>query len=173
MSDPLLAKMAKCGKSKLDSHICRNLHATARKFGKILPVQISRVPTMYRLSRRKPKRVKCKYPVMFLSDWAECILDMGGHFFLGGKSLDEVDMFGVQLEDFWTKYQQSNPDLGFFRDVPKSEWKLSVPLAIHGDEGRGRLKQPVLVMSLQTILPTQEGKSNMAGCFGWFMNIFV
>ena len=166
MSDPLLAKMATCGKSKLDSHICRNLHATARKFGKILPVQISRVPTMYRLSRRKPKRVKCKYPVMFLSDWAECILDMGGHFFLGGKSLDEVDMFGVQLEDFWTKYQQSNPDLGFFRDVPKSEWKLSVPLAIHGDEGRGRLKQPVLVMSLQTILPTQEGKSNMAGCFG-------
>ena len=84
MSDPLLAKMAKCGKSKLDSHICQNLHATARKFGKVLPVKISRVPTMYRLSRRKPKRVKCKYPVLFLSDWAECILDMGGWSLLLG-----------------------------------------------------------------------------------------
>ena len=173
MSDPLLKKMSRCGKSKSDSHICRNLHTTIRTFGKILPVKISHVTTMYRLSRRKPKRVKTDYPVIFLSDWAECSFDMGGHVFLGGNSMDDIDSFGNQLVDFWCKFKQSNPDFGFFADVPKSEWCTAIPIALHGDECRGRQKQPVMVMAAQTLIPLKEGKSNMTGPFGLYSFLVV
>ena len=40
LADPLLSKMARCGKTRTDSHICRNLHRTVRSFGKDLPVSI-------------------------------------------------------------------------------------------------------------------------------------
>lgn len=163
LADRLLSKMAKCGKSKLDSHICRNLHSTAKKFDKVLPVQISSVPTSVRISRRRPQRVPVNYPVLYLSDWAECIFNGGGHFFLGGRSLDQLGEFQSILLDFWEKFHIADPNFGFCNEVPRSEWHQAIPIALHGDEGRGRQKLPVMVMAAQTVIPLKNNKSNMAG----------
>lgn len=165
LADPLLSKMARCGKTKLDSHICRNLHSAAKKFGKVLPVRISHIPTMVRISRRRPQRVPVNYPVLYLSDWAECIFNSGGHFFLGGRNLDYAGEFQQVLVDYWDKFHAADPNFGFCNEVPRSEWGQAIPLALHGDEGRGRQKQPVMVMAAQTIIPLQSKKTNMAGTF--------
>ena len=160
--------MAKCGKSKLDSHICRNLHTTIRRFGKQVPVQISTVRTSIRLSRRRPNPIPVAYPVLQLTDWAECLFNFGGHFFLQGRSLDYANTFRDVLNDYWEKFHAAEPDFG----LPRSQWREAIPLALHGDEGRGRLKQPVMVMAVQTILPLFEHKTNMKGYFVLFGNLY-
>ena len=99
LSDLLLSKMAKYGKSKTDSHICRNLHQTIKSFGKCLPIQISTVPTTLRLSRRRPTRVSVQHPVLHLSSWAETVFNYGGHFFMQGKDLDSAQQFSNELVD--------------------------------------------------------------------------
>ena len=55
------------------------------------------------------------------------------------------------------------PALVFATKFPGRNWvKLFL---VHGDEGRGRQKQPVMVMATQTIIPLQSKKLNMAGTF--------
>ena len=169
LADPLLSKMAKCGKTKLDSHICRNLHTTVRNFKRLLPVKMSTVRTYVRPSRRRPQKYLVDYPVLQLSDWAECLFNLGGHFFTGGFGLDHADQFKQVLNDFWEKFVAIEP--GF--DLPRSQWSESIPLALHGDEGRGRQKQPVMVMATQTIIPLFSSKSNMSGSFSKPISTFL
>ena len=160
LADPLLSKLAKCGKNKTDSHICRNLHKTIKAFGRALPVEISGVPTHLRLSRRRPQ-VPAVHPVLHLSSWAETIFDNGGHFFMQGCDLSHAAEFSIVLKQYWERFTSCTPEFS----LPESVWGQSIPVALHGDEGRGRLKQPVMVMSVQPILPLRPGKTNMAGPF--------
>lgn len=78
--------------------------------------------------------------------------------------LSQALEFGHTLETFWERFQQTDPSFPFFTDFPAREaWRSAIPLAIHGDEGRGRLKRPVMVVSTQTIIPVKEFRSNMQG----------
>ena len=54
-----------------------------------------------------------------------------------------------------------------FTEMPESKWGSLIPVAIHGDEGRGRLKNPVMVVSLQSLLPLHGKKTNMQGLLGF------
>ena len=159
----MIGKLARCAKSKEDSHACRNLHNAIKKCGKKLPVKITTVPLWIRHSRKRKIPVLTKHPVLLFSSWAKTIFDYGGHFFFGGKSLDHLDTYRVKLHHFWQHYQHIEPDLPFFKEVPPHEWGQSLPLAVHGDEGRGRAKQPVMVVSVQAILPSHDGLTNMSG----------
>ena len=158
--------MAKCSKAKWDSNACKNLHRTVSKFSRILPVKITKINTVLRRSRKRKVEASIDYPVLRFSDWAELILDSGGHFFLGGKSLDHWQEFGRELEEFWSRFQVQHPDFGFFQDYTPSEWATTIPLCLHGDEGRGKSKNPVMVMAVQTVLPIREGRTNMCGLPG-------
>ena len=77
-----------------------------------------------------------------------------------GKHAQE---FSNELVDYWQKFSMVHPDFG----LPKSRWDHTIPLSLHGDEGRGRLCQPVMVMSVQCQLPLRPGKSNMAVPFSF------
>ena len=80
--------------------------------------------------------------------------------------MDYASDFGRTLVDFWTKFQQVDPAFGFFQSVRPSEWDHCIPIALHGDEGRGKQKQPVMVIGIQAVLPTFHGKTNMEGHLG-------
>lgn len=158
-----MKRLARCGRSKDDRNVCRNLHGMIARGRKLLPVNVTTVGTMWRTSRKKPPSY-VKYPVLKPSDWARCSLSKGGHHFLGGKDLSQALEFGHTLETFWERFQQTDPSFPFFTDFPAREaWRSAIPLAIHGDEGRGRLKRPVMVVSTQTIIPVKEFRSNMQG----------
>lgn len=94
------------------------------------------------------KGFQLNHPVLHLSSCAETIFSKGGHFFLQGKDLSEADDFSRTLLDFWEKFSTTHPDFV----VPNELWDHAIPVCLHGDEGRGRLKQPVMVMSVQPLL---------------------
>ena len=160
--DPWMRTLSRCCKSKFDKNISRNLHGVIRRGKKLLQVEVSKVGTMWRTSRKKPASFVL-YPVLKPSDWVKCSLSRGGHHFLGGKDLDHAVEFGETLQLFWSRFKDTDPNFPFFGDFPESAWKSAIPLALHGDEGRGRLKRPVLVLSAQTIIPIHDFKSNMQG----------
>jgi hypothetical protein len=85
-------------------------------------------------------------------------------FFLGGNTLDDnAKAFRGELDRFWRNYRKIDPTFPFFRDNSESCYEHCIPIALHGDEGRGRAKQPILVMSVQPLLPLNDGKTNMQG----------
>lgn len=161
LADPLLKKLSKCGKSKRDSHVQRNLHRTIRKFRKALDVEIATIKTKIRISKRKGACLLVDYPIIRFSAWAETIFNHGGHFFLAGQSLDYALEYGNVLVDFWSKFVECDPEFGL--DIPRSQWSGLIPVAIHGDEGRGKAKSPCMVVSIQTLLPLLHRRTNMEG----------
>ena len=96
----MMALMAKCGRIRVDSHACRNLHSLIWRTGKVLPVTISTVTMRKRISRRQLAAIPTLHPLLKLSDWALTIFKYGGHFFLRGKSLEHAGSFGEELSDF-------------------------------------------------------------------------
>lgn len=106
------------------------------------------------------------HPVLFFSDWCECIFNGGGEFLTAGKTLDDADQFGAELYQFWERFAVSEPEFPFTREVDRREWSRTIPVALHGDEGRGRSKCPVMVMAVQTIMPIVPSKTNLAGLLG-------
>ncbi len=83
--------------------------------------------------------------------------------FLGGDPLDESKPFRQDLLQFWENYRVVDPDFSFYRTIPKCEWDTCIPIAIHGDEGRGKAKAPIMVVTTQVIMPLKGCKSNMKG----------
>lgn len=161
--DRNLRRLARAGKSKRDSHACRNLHRVIGKTGKRLPVKVSFVRLWVRTSRRRVHLIPTKYPMLRLPDWVSCSFQYGGQFFLGGCTLDDPSAFIMKLQTFWKNYKVVDPSLPFFRKYDESSYSSSVPIALHGDEGRGRAKQPIMVISVQPLLPLGDKKSNMEG----------
>ena len=122
-----------------------------------------------RTSRKRLAQRLVHYPVLLPSDWVNTLFNCGGHFFLGGRSLESRDTLrdvGAELDQFWRRYRIIDESFPMFADVPEHEWKRSIPVALHGDEGRGKAKTPVMVVSLQCILPLVGKKTNMQGCLG-------
>lgn len=164
--DPVLGRMARCGKTKTDSHICRNLDRLVHREGRLLPVQVSAVPTSIR-TRKRATKLPVNFPVLKLSDWLAAIFKTGGHFLLGGRSMNNLPEFQEELLSFWRLFRDAEPNFPLFKDFPEeSSWSSTIPLALHGDEGRGRRKLAVMILSYQTILPIRAGKTNMKGMLG-------
>lgn len=157
--------MAKCAKSKKDPHACENLHNLIRNNGNQLPVKVSTVPCWIRTSRKRVHQVLTNYPVLRMVDWVKTIFSYGGHFFLGGKSLDDAGSFREDLTTFWRNYQVIDPSLPFFAGPGRCEssWANTIPIAVHGDEGRGKCKNPIMVTSVQPIMPLCGNRTNMQG----------
>ena len=169
--DRQLHRMARCGKSKTDPHVCSNLHRLLAKTGKLLDVKKSTVPLWIRYSRKRPQQALVNYPVLRVTDWMDTIFRHGGHFALGGNSLDNPEPFREELCQFWRNYKVIDPTFAFFAKFPESEWRNCIPVAIHGDEGRGRLKSPIMIVTLQMILPLKGLKHNMQGSLIFTSNI--
>ena len=126
-------------------------------------MKVSFVRLWVRTSRRRVHLIPTNYPLLRLPDWVSCSFRYGGQFFLGGCTLDDPSAFVMKLQTFWRNYKVVDPSLPFFRKNDESSYSICVPIAIHGDEGRGRAKQPIMVISVQPLLPLGEKKSNMEG----------
>ncbi|CAK9002404.1 unnamed protein product [Durusdinium trenchii] len=146
------------------SHGCRRLHAFAAKTGRRLPVEVVLVPTIVRrISKARVREVDYDYPTLPLSAWMETAFSFGGHFFLGGRSTDHFAEFSNILRDWWLSYKAVDPNLPFYKDFPEDAYGFSFPIAIHGDEGRGRYKRPIMIFSYQPVITNFDGKANLKG----------
>ena len=156
----MLTKMAACGRSQ--KHVSRNLHRLIHGAGLTLPVQVDTVELPVRVLCGKPRIAKVQYPVLFPSAWARCIFSTGGHMLLGGFSLDDQQGFRNMLTTFWDRFRYVRPEL----DLYNQPWDLSlaIPIAYHGDEGRGKLKRPIMITAVQPIVSHQgPDHTNLSG----------
>lgn len=156
------------------SHGCRRLHAFAAKTGRRLPVEVVLVPTIVRrISKARVREVDYDYPTLPLSAWMETAFSFGGHFFLGGRSTDHFAEFSNILRDWWLSYKAVDPNLPFYKDFPEDAYGFSFPIAIHGDEGRGRYKRPIMIFSYQPVITNFDGKANLKGPAKSVQNIYI
>lgn len=142
----LLVKVAGCYRKQKNA--CRDLtRLIKRTSGTMLNLPISVCKVHVRL--RKPSRcAQVWWPVLELSEWCKYFIANKPELLLGGHTLKE-DWQGM-LRQFWEDYRVTCPQHPLFsRDVDPGTF---VPYFIHGDEGRGQLKRPYMVVSWQCMI---------------------
>ena len=130
-------------------NMSRGLHQYIHRNNKTLPVPVTNVigPIRTRVSRRFCTAQK-PWPVMHLSDWVTMGFnkpEFQGFFFLGGKRLNELKNVENQLSTFWDRYKYIDCNL------PACPQR-TLPIFLHGDEGRGLTKRPLLILAFQPII---------------------
>ena len=100
------------------------------------------------------------WPAILLSDWLKTIFERTDGSVLLQHPAINVDEWTQELALFWSRYKAVDPGHPVMR-LPAQELAYCVPLAYHGDEGRGRQKRPVLVTSMQPLL-ARKGHSFMS-----------
>ena len=166
--DPILQKLAKCAKDDDDKNICQKLHTLLAKPGFSLQVAISHATINIKHARRR-KVMEAAWPVLKLSSWLEYIMqEQGGQLLLAGHHISQSHLWKQDLQEFWARYRAIDPTHPVYcSDTLERDHCYTIPFLLHGDEGRGRTKQPVLVISFQGVMSHHgKEKSNISGCLG-------
>ena len=120
---------------------------------KTLAVQLTPVDVKVRVPRRRKVLIR-PWPVLHMSDWAKLCFEnpsYNGFFLLGGHTLDTWGDAQAVLQQFWSRFGKVDGEM-----VPTYP-SATVPLYIHGDEGRGLCKRPLLVVSFQPAMSWKSG----------------
>ena len=113
------------------------------------------------------------YPVITLKSWVSYLFQNHPRYVLGGFELSEKQKYTELFHTFWKRYQHVDQHHPVYRFFPESDFGRIVPFALHGDEGRGLSKVPLLVCGFQFVVPVQGvEKTNMAGYLGLFNATF-
>lgn len=134
--------------SSKSRNFSRALHTLIHKKDKTLPVQLSSVLTKVKVSRRRKILMK-PWPVIHLSSWLECCFggrNYQGFFFLGGNRLVDLDVAQNMFSCFWQRYSKIDPT------AAPAHPAQTIPIYLHGDEGRSLGKRPLLVISFQPVM---------------------
>jgi hypothetical protein len=127
----------------------RNLHSYVHKTGKTLAVKVTGVKGVPIKGTSKYKKPGvCTWPVRCLSDWIKTSFQnpYQGCFMLGGHKLEtELPAIKTMLRQFWERYH-------FIDGLDVAQPEKTLPFYLHGDEGRGQVRRPVMVISFQPVL---------------------
>ena len=145
----------------------RNLHRFVHREGKTLPITISTCKMYIKKSRKGAGEVQVNYPILRLTTWLEFLLgSAGSEFVLGGCNIREEEEYMRMFERFWDRFSSLEP----FHEVyqkSREDRARTIPMALHGDEGRGLCGIPVLIETFQPLIPWMgEEVLNMLGLLG-------
>eukprot|EP00439_Symbiodinium_sp_Y106_P055059 s324_g7.t1 len=91
------------------------------------------------------------YPCIYPSTWMSYLLKNQSYLVLGGVDIQEPSKWQGVLSDFWRLYLQY--DNCHIMNEPGSPAQThTIPLYLHGDEGRGKYKLPIMVEAIQPCL---------------------
>lgn len=146
MKGNLLSKIGAAFKSKKNA--CRTIRRLINRTPGVtlkIPIDICEV----HVKLRKPLRVlKAWWPMIRLDEWAKFLIREKPELLLGGNSVK--GNWRKTFTDFWDNYKKvdgQHPILSESFDLGGC-----VPYYIHGDEGRGQLRRPYMVISWQCML---------------------
>ena len=99
--------------------------------------------------RYKQQTVVMPWPALKFSDWAKLIFaKTDGEPLLGGYKLANEQGWQAMLKDFWAKHSVAiGHPAGLGNEVERT-----IPVMIHGDEGRGKLRRAVMITSVQPVV---------------------
>ena len=127
-------------------------------------------PLRARAFRKRKKVVIEPWPVLLPSDWMKVCLespDYKGFYVLGGFTLDELPKAEDMFERFWARHQFMDHQI-----VPSNP-RRTIPVYIHGDEGRGLVKRPILILAMQPIISAKgESYCNSQGHHALYLTYF-
>ena len=154
-SDRYLNQLAACGPGGRGYlNASRNLHRLIHREGRCLNVNVNSVWTPVRFLRKgKVRKESIGMPVLMPSSWLRYSLSVGGEAFFAGECLDAEASVQQRFRSFWRKFQAIDPSFPFFQRADYQDVAgLSVPILIHGDEGRGSCKRPIMCISIQPLI---------------------
>ena len=160
IDDRELRELAKCGQSKKNE--CRALHRLIHRTGRSLPVRISEVRTPVRIPGQR-RKTNVNFPVLYPTSWARQILSDGGKLLLAGFSIEQEKQYRDVFRTFWSRFYNFRPDLDLYQ---QSSFDVStcIPVALHGDEGRGKLRRAIMILSMQPVISYKGPMyTNMSG----------
>ena len=139
------------------------LHNYLHASGKTFPVKISTASITIRRMKRGGGEFTTNYPIIHLSSWLHAVLERGGEFVLGGWTTSQKPQYMSMLGRFWKRYEDVHGSHPILQETERKKMQ-TIPFAIHGDEGRGLCREPVLVESYQPLIPwSGENCLNMRG----------
>ena len=94
-----------------------------------------------------------QYPILRLTDWLKYILaEAGGQFVLAGHHVWDTAYRDV-FARFWERFRSAEPGHDIYTTKTEEERCRTIPICLHGDEGRGLAKVPVLITNFQCVIP--------------------
>ena len=157
----LICAIASAGRSSQNA--CRNLHSLIHKRGLTVPLRIHTVEIPVCVRRPKLKKLWVHYPVILPTTWVEYLLREQSHLILAGHMLEAMT-WKDELKGFWDAYLLVDPShpMNCPGGPPK---ELTVPFYIHGDEGRGKYKPPIMIQAIQPVISFKgPAYKNSSGC---------
>ena len=153
----------------------RNLRRVIHKAGVSLHVEFVLIPTTIQLKKPRLRTVPVYWPCFCMKSWILVLLQRFPQFVLGGFKLEEESQWRALFSWFWGIYHQYDPTHPLYEhDFDKS---LAIPIATHGDEGRGARNTPFMVQSFQFVISYQgPATTNTSGSLGqntWFFCICI
>ena len=141
--------IAACGNAaKNKKNASRGLHNLILRQRRSLPVDASFVETPVRLLKGKPRVEVTSYPILLPSTWLKFMCSIGGEVVLGGHNIDNPRAWQSMLGQFWTRFHRSQPGINMHGVDPE----LAIPICVHGDEGRGKVKRPIMIIAWQPVV---------------------
>lgn len=125
-------------------------------------MKVSMVKLRVQLHRPRVQEVEAEYPFIRLQDWARYLLENNSKYLLGGFDITETKNYTEVFQRFWRNYRYldgKHPTYSHFK-----EFGHVIPYLVHGDEGRGKGKNPILITSYQPLIAVGgEDYTNMKG----------
>ena len=146
MKGALLRKVGCAGTSRRN-HACRMIRRLVKRTGVALDIPIGVCEVHVKL--HKPIRArKTLWPILSMSDWVKYMVSRKPQLLLGGNSVK--DNWRKMFSDFWAHYKLVDSTPPIFSE--SFELGACIPYHVHGDEGRGQLKRPYLVLAWQCVI---------------------
>ena len=141
--------LSKISSWKNPAHWSRNLHRLVHRYHLTLSVRLTDLQVPVRL---KGESVIMPWPVLLPSSFLRFMLDKSsGHVLLGGHAFDEAASWKRGFSEFWQRCSRTHKDHEVFTDH-QHHLETCVPILLHGDEGRGKLRRQVMCVSWQPVL---------------------
>ena len=165
MIDPQIEEIAQLGAGNYHN-AARGLHRYVHRSGKTLDIPIQTIPLRVRRMKRTGGETTMQWPVLRLSTWIRTLIESGGaEFLLAGHQAHEEAEYREIFSRFWERYRSLDPGHAVYAEKTEQERSLTLPFAVHGDEGRGLGKCPVLVETFQPLISfLGEWVLNSLGC---------
>ncbi|CAK9002243.1 unnamed protein product [Durusdinium trenchii] len=112
-------------------------HRVFKQCGQSLEIKISRVDLVS----------KTDFPYVRFSSWLKYLVEFDQMQQLVGVS--DISTMNKVLKMFWSRFRESHPEHRMYSAEPGAPQhpEFTIPVVTHGDEGRGRKKKQLMVLS--------------------------
>ena len=151
---PEAAKLAMGGSAQSVKNSARQYKGLVRRFNLSLPIRVSS-------HIFEENGAQVELPLLLPSSWLSYMMTAFAWVFLGG--LEPGVTAAALLTLFWKEYKRFQPTHAVY-EYDDERLSRTIPVALHGDAGRGQKKSPLEILSLEAVLGLNTATPHMSAC---------